>query len=133
MNGINPCTEFQNFTDGQILEVMLRNDAAHSCIYMRHKSYCINFMMSKGASENDAIDIYQDATIVLYEKVRNHGFKLTSSIQTYLNSICYNQLRARGKSSYNKKTILTEEIDENVHDWFEEDNEETQKKINKIV
>lgn len=133
MNGINPCFEFQNLTDAQLLEAMLKNDTAHSCIYSRHKSYCINFMMSKGASENDAIDIYQDATIVLYEKIRTPEFKLTSSIQTYLNSICYNQLRARSKSSYSKKTVLAEEIDEHGNDWFDEESEEQQTKINKIL
>jgi RNA polymerase sigma factor (sigma-70 family) len=133
MDVVNPCFQFQHFTDERLLDAMLNDDAAHSCIYLRHKSYCINFMMSKGASENDAIDIYQDATIVLYQKIRSRDFKLNSSIQTYLNSVCYNQLRARGKSSYNKKTVLTEDIDENVHDWFEEVNEESQIKINKIV
>lgn len=88
--------------------------------------------MSKGASENDALDIYQDATIVLYEKVRNTEFRLTSSIQTYLNSICYNQLRSRGKSSYTKNIVLKEEIDENAQDWFAEEDEITQEQINKI-
>lgn len=89
-------------------------------------------MMSKGASENDALDIYQDATIVLYEKIRDTEFKLTSSIQTYLNSICYYQLLARGKSSYNKKIVLKEEVDETVQDWFAENDEIAQEKINKI-
>ena len=114
MSRVNPCSEFDNLSDIQLLEVMLTNDNAHSCIYLRHKTYCINFMISKGASEIDALDIYQDATIVLYEKNRDPEFRLTSSIQTYLNSICYNQLLARSKSSYTKKIVLKEEVDENV-------------------
>jgi RNA polymerase sigma factor (sigma-70 family) len=132
MNRIKPCSDFDNLSDIQLLEVMLTNDNAHSCIYLRHKTYCIDFMMSKGASENDALDIYQDATIVLYEKIRNTDFRLTSSIQTYLNSICYYQLLARGKSSYTKKIVLKDEVDENVQDWFADDDEIAQEKINKI-
>lgn len=132
MSSEKPCSEFNNLSDIQLLEVMLTNDIAHSCIYLRHRTYCINFMMSKGASENDALDIYQDATIVLYEKIRDTEFKLTSSIQTYLNSICYYQLLARDTSSYVKKIVLKDEVDENVQDWFASDDEIAQEKINKI-
>lgn len=132
MSKVNPCTEFENLSDLQLIDVMLTNENAHSCIYLRHKTYCINFMMSKGASEFDARDIYQDATIVLYEKVKGGEFKLTSSIQTYLNSICYFQLLARGKSTYNKKIVLNEDIDENIQDWFEDEDEFIQERINKM-
>jgi len=123
MRGITQCSEFENFSDVQLLNAMLLNDNAHSCIYLRHKTYSLNWMMSKGASENDAEDIYQDATIVLYEKNQNPEFKLTCSIQTFLNSICYNQLRAKAKSTYNLKTVLTDDLDENLKDWFEEETE----------
>lgn len=133
MSGINPCSEFDNFTDSQLLDAMLTKDNAHSCIYLRHKTYCINFMMSRGASENDALDIYQDATIVLYEKIRNPEFRLTVLIKTYLTQICYNQLRARYKSSYNKKVVLTDDIDENSQDWFEEETEIVNAKIGRLL
>ena len=133
MSEINFCLEFENLNDSELLGEMLTNDIAHSCIYMRHKNYCINFMMSRGASENDALDIYQDATIVLYEKIQNSGFRLTCSIQTYLNSVCYYQLLARAKSSYVKKILLTDDIDDSIQDWFETEVEENQEKINKIL
>jgi RNA polymerase sigma factor (sigma-70 family) len=133
MKAVNYCTEFENFPDSQLLAAMSENDNAHSCVYERHKKYCINFMLSKGAEEDAAMDIYQDATIVLYEKVRNPEFKLTCSIQTYLNSICYNQMRARKKGSYETKTVLTDDVDENINDWFEEENESDNLKIEKIL
>ena len=133
MSGINPCSEFDNFTDSQLLGVMLTNDNAHSCIYLRHKAYCINFMMRKGALVNDALDIYQDATIVLYEKIQNPGFRLTCSIQTYLNSVCYYQLLSRAKSSYTKKVVFTDNIDENSQDWFEEESEIINVKIERLL
>lgn len=131
--GIRSCSEFENFTDIQLLGEMLTNENAHSCIYLRHKTYCINFMKSKGASEDDAIDIYQDATIVLYEKIRNPEFKLKCSIQTYLNTVCYYQFLARIKSSYNKKVVLKEDIDESSQDWFEEETEIINEKIERLL
>ena len=132
MRGIKSCSEFVDFTDTQLLGKMLTNDNAHSCIYLRHKAYCIKFLMSKGASENDAMDIYQDATIVLYEKIKNSDFKLTSSIQTYLNSICYFQFLSRLKGNYANKIILTEDIDESLNDWFEEETELVNERIEKL-
>ena len=89
--------------------------------------------MSKGASEFDAKDIYHDATIVLYEKIQNPAFKLTCSIQTFLNSICFYQLRAKAKSSYNLKTVHTDNVDESIYDWFEEETEIDNTKIERIV
>jgi|JI6StandDraft_1071083.scaffolds.fasta_scaffold23386_5 RNA polymerase sigma factor (sigma-70 family) len=133
MRRINACLEFDNFTDNQLLKVMLTNDEAHSCIYLQHKSYCIKFLKKRGASENDALDIYQDATIVLYENNRNPKFRLTCSIQTYLNSVCYNQLLAKGKSNYSTKVIHTDDIDENIKDWFEEESELVDSKIERLL
>lgn len=133
MSRLNQFSEFKNLSDSQLLEVMLTNEHVHTFIYLRHKEYCISFMMSKGALENDALDIYQDATIVLYEKIRDTNFKLTSSIQTYLNSICYYKFLSRSKSNYNKKIVLKNEFCENAQDWFAEDDEIAQEKINLIL
>lgn len=88
--------------------------------------------MSKGAEKYDAEDIYQDATIVLYEKNKRPEFKLTCSIQTFLNSICFNRMRAIAKGSYNLKTVHTDDVDESIQDWYEEENEIVQENINKI-
>jgi RNA polymerase sigma factor (sigma-70 family) len=90
-------------------------------------------MKKYGADEIDAIDIYQDATIVLYEKMKRGNFKLTASIQTYLNQICFNQYLARKKSSSKKMTVLTDEIDENINDWFEEYSTSKNEKIEIIL
>lgn len=133
MSRLKFCTDFEKLNDIQLLELMLKDENVHSCIYLRHKDYCINYMISKGVTEIDALDIYQDATIVLYEKTQNKEFKLTSSIQTYLNSICYYQFLAKRKDNYTKKILLKEEFDENIQDWFEEDDEIVQEKTKKIL
>ena len=133
MRGTNRWPEFDDYTDNQLLQEMKTNDNAHSYIYLKHKTYCINFLFNKGSLENDAQDIYQDATIILYEKVQNPEFRLTCSIQTYLNSVCYYQLLSKAKSNYAKKIVHAEDIDENVKDWFEEETELTNEKIEKLL
>lgn len=44
-------------------------------------------ILSKGGQKQDALDIFQDALIVLYRKLESSNFKLTSSFYTYLYSV----------------------------------------------
>lgn len=44
-------------------------------------------IISNNGSQDDAKDIFQEAMIVLYEKVRAGNFELTSQIKTYLYSV----------------------------------------------
>lgn len=45
-------------------------------------------ILANGGKPEDAEDIYQEALIVFYRKANESDFKLTSSINTYLYSIC---------------------------------------------
>lgn len=45
-------------------------------------------ILSHGGRKADAQDIYQEALIIFYRKVRSIDFELTSSIDTYLFGIC---------------------------------------------
>ena len=85
------------FNDDRIIEGIKNfdNDACAS-LYKKHKDYCIRFMKSKFEDEEEIKDIFQDAIIVFIENVRNKNLKLEkTSIQTYLNSVCFNQLKIR--------------------------------------
>jgi len=73
----------------------LRSDRTQiKTVYLRCKPKCFGFMIKCfGASNIDdtkMFTIFNDAVIVLYEKIDDSNFKLTSSIQTYLNSVCRN-------------------------------------------
>ena len=73
--------------------------------------------------EQTLLDIYQDAIIVFYEKAQNVDFTLTCSIQTYLNSICRNQVLVRigSKNKIINLDISDSEFDEDIIDWFNDD------------
>lgn len=64
-------------------------------VYKKCKSSSLQFLRKINYQSNDRIDIediFQDAIIILYEKIRSNDFVLTSSLQTYLNSVCRFQL-----------------------------------------
>lgn len=77
----------------------LRNDRQYlGQVYLDHKDYCLRFMR-RMTSDSDVLnaleDVYQDAIIALYENALKEGFSLNCSLQTYLNSVCRNQLLSR--------------------------------------
>jgi RNA polymerase sigma factor (sigma-70 family) len=82
-------------TDQELVEKIKDNNDNLGIVYKRCKTNCINFMrkMTGGSSSNiDFEDIYQEASIALQEKINKGHFVLTASFQTYLNSVCRNQL-----------------------------------------
>jgi RNA polymerase sigma factor (sigma-70 family) len=112
-----------NYTDAQLIDFM-RNGHPDGLTYAYkyHREYCMNFMKSKYYDHEEIQDIFQDAVIVLYEKVQHSDFELTCSIQTYLNSICRNQIFIRLKKA-GKFVQGDEETDDNSNgflDWFDE-------------
>jgi len=112
-----------NYTDAQLIDFM-RNGHPDGLTYAYkyHREYCMNYMKSKYYDHEEIQDIFQDAVIVLYEKVQQSDFELTCSIQTYLNSICRNQIFIRLKKA-GKFVQGDEETDDSSNsflDWFEE-------------
>jgi len=113
------------YSDNELIEMLKESSDALTMVYEKHKEYCVNFMKSMFDDSDEIKDIYQDAVIVFYEKAINPGFTLTCSIQTYLNSICRNQVLVR--FAHSKKYILSnvasnKEYLENLTDWFDDSN-----------
>lgn len=58
-----------------------------------------NYITANNGTIDDAEDIFQDGLIVLYKKVRNENFELTSALKTYVYSICkyiwFNRVRKK--------------------------------------
>jgi len=80
------------YSDKELVDMLKESSDALTILYEKHKDYCLNFMKSMYKDEDEIKDIFQDALIVLYENINKSGFNLTCSIQTYLNSICRNQV-----------------------------------------
>lgn len=84
-----------NYTDQELILKIKEDSEALGLVYKKCKSSSLQFLRKINYQSNDRIDIediFQDAIIILYEKIRSNDFVLTSSLQTYLNSVCRFQL-----------------------------------------
>jgi len=111
----------------------LREDPQYfTNIYNDHRGYSL-FRMSKIHSDYEDIkDVYQDATMVLYEKLMSSDFQLSHSIQTYLNSICRNQIITKYRKNSRMYKVDLEDFDSNITDWFN-DSENSQEKEEQLT
>ncbi|MBL1233136.1 MAG: sigma-70 family RNA polymerase sigma factor [Flavobacteriales bacterium] len=74
--------------DNKIIELL--KVGKHDKVFLNlYKNYpqVEKLILSKGGSKEDAKDVFQEALIIFYEKVRNTDFKLTAAIGTYLYSV----------------------------------------------
>ena len=112
-------------SDQEIIKLLKDSSGNLDIIYEKHKDYCMNFM--KKINHNDELnqDIFHDALIVLNEKIKKDDFGLRENctIQTYLNSICRNQILVRFKKN-SKHSEYSEDYDVRIDDWY--DNLETE-------
>ena len=84
-----------NYTDQELILKIKEDSEALGIVYKKCKSSALQFLKKINYQSYDRIDIediFQDAIIILYEKIRSNDFVLTSSLQTYLNSVCRFQL-----------------------------------------
>ena len=83
--------------DHEIISKIKENSDALGIVFKKCKPGAIQFLRKINYQSNERIDIediFQDAILVLYENIVNKDFILASntSLQTYLNSVCRNQL-----------------------------------------
>lgn len=95
----------KNWSDEEIIFCLqgesVKRDLALKDLYIKLFPIIKSYIQKNNGSEEDAADIFQDAIVVFYEKVRLNQFKLSSSIRTYIYSVCkhlwLNKLRAQKK------------------------------------
>jgi DNA-directed RNA polymerase specialized sigma24 family protein len=113
------------------------DESSAALLYDKHKDYCLRFMNKMYWDEETNKDIYQDAIMLFIEKMRENKLTLeNTSIQTYLNSICRNQVLVRLKKN-NKALLIGDDLDnnfsENYTDWFDEQTEFQDERIKVIM
>lgn len=106
-------------SDQELLKKIKENSDNLGYVYKNCKSNSIRFMkkMTSKMNEYELEDVFQDAVIVLYEKITKGNFELTCSFQTYINTVCRNQLLTTLK-----KTEIKVDFIENNED--DDDNSE---------
>jgi RNA polymerase sigma factor (sigma-70 family) len=66
----------------------LNNRQAVETIYKENYAMVQNLILNNNGTSDDAKDVFQEAMIVLYEKVRSGTFELNCQIKTYVYSVC---------------------------------------------
>ena len=79
-----------NYTDAQILKGILRHDNLILQYIYKQYYYKVSYFIKKNqGSEDDASDIFQEAIIVIYRKLKENDLIFEkSSFQGYLFSVC---------------------------------------------
>jgi RNA polymerase sigma factor (sigma-70 family) len=73
----------------KLLEGLAQNDRkAIETIYKQHYNMVQSLILNNNGYPDDARDIFQEAMIVLYEKVKPGTFELNCQLKTYLYSVC---------------------------------------------
>jgi len=76
-------------SEQKLLEGLAHNDRkAIETIYKQHYNMVLSLILNNSGYPDDARDIFQEAMIVLYEKVRSGTFELNCQLKTYLYSVC---------------------------------------------
>ena len=75
----------------RILEKLKASDEeVLSDLYKRYIDPVSSYILRHGGTRDEAIDVYQDAWLVLLENIKNNKFKGAATIETYLFSISKN-------------------------------------------
>ncbi|RAJ87757.1 RNA polymerase sigma factor (sigma-70 family) [Chitinophaga dinghuensis] len=75
--------------DKDLLLGLAKNDGKSlEIIYSENFPVVLRMILQHNGSEDDAKDVFQEAIIVLYEKVCGGDFTLTSRLKTFLYSVC---------------------------------------------
>ena len=110
---------FSLLNDQELLIEISKNSDHLGIVYKRCKPNCLGFMrkMTNGKiSDYELEDVFQDASIILYEKIVKGNFTLTASFQTYMNSVCRFQLL---------NTIEKSRLTTDYQDNFDNDDDES--------
>lgn len=101
-------------TEKDLLHGLAKNDRkAIESIYKQHYTMVQTLIMNNNGSPDDARDIFQEAMIVLYEKVKTGGFELNCLLKTYLYSVC-KRLWLKRLSQQQRFTPEVERLEETV-------------------
>lgn len=101
-------------TEQQLLQGLALNDRkAIEAIYRQHYNMVQSLILNNNGTADDAKDVFQEAMIVLYEKVKSGSFELNCLIKTYLYSVC-RRLWLKRLSQLQRISPQVEKLEETV-------------------
>lgn len=95
-------------------------------VYQNHFPIILNYILKNSGNEEDAKDTFQEAVIVLYDKIITGDFQLTSRLQTYLYSVCRFIWLKKLSNNDQMEVSLNQELGD--HLVYKDDIEDSEKK-----
>jgi RNA polymerase sigma factor (sigma-70 family) len=94
-----------NLTDDELLAGLANgSDSALTQLYKRYFPTVLHLVVTNSGTEDDAKDVFQEAMVVLFEKVSAGSLELNCQLKTYLYSVSrrlwLKQLAGRGRSGF---------------------------------
>jgi RNA polymerase sigma factor (sigma-70 family) len=78
-----------SYTNEELLHGILKNDSLILQYIYKNFFYKINFFIKKNSgNDDDSNDIFQEAIIIIYRKLKANDLVLDCSFETYLYSVC---------------------------------------------
>lgn len=82
---------FFDYTDNQIISGLINQDnAIIQFVYFKFLPKIKNYIIKNNGDETIAEDIFQEAIVIIYIRIKKQNLKLSSSFFTYLFSVCKN-------------------------------------------
>jgi len=101
----------QETNEQALLQGLARNETKSvETLYRDHYNLIQALIINNNGSTDDAKDVFQEAMIVLYEKVRSGHFVLNCQIKTYLYSVC-KRLWLKKLQQTNRYLLPAEELE----------------------
>ncbi len=98
-----------NIEDLKILEGIAAGDEGIiTRFYKKNLPYIKGYVLQNSGNEQDVEDVFQDALVFVYQKVKTGSLELHSSLRTYFYGVCKNIWRNRLRK--NGRQIVTEII-----------------------
>ena len=109
----------EEINEKDLLQGLARNDRKSvETIYNDNYTTIQSLIINNNGSADDARDIFQEAMIVLFEKVKSGNFELNCQIKTYVYSVCrrlwLKRLQQMGRYSTETGNIATVPVEEEI-------------------
>ncbi len=86
------------------------DDAVIKAFYKKHLPRIISYVLKNSGETEDARDIFQDAMVLVFEKIKANKLQINCALGTYVYGICkylwLNRLRRMGKTEINDAAFV---------------------------
>ncbi|WP_109301764.1 RNA polymerase sigma factor [Aquimarina sp. AU474] len=98
----------------KILEgIMAGDEAVIKAFYQKNLGYIRGYILQNSGNEADVEDVFQDALVLIYQKLTADSLEITASIHTYFYAVCKNMWRNRLRK--NNKMVVKETLPDHEH------------------